>query len=84
MENNFVTDEILNKIRSKRKDLFLFERINRFGVVLQDKPYINDLYMGVVKSKRVVPPLDGRWGENPAESDSIGVLEYHEVTGEVY
>ena len=86
MENNFVTDEILNKIRSKRKELFPFERINRFGVVLQDQPAYNRLIYGCGQIlKELYSPLDGRWGENPApESDSIGVLEYHEVTGEVY
>lgn len=86
MGNNFVTDEILNKIRSKRKELFPYERINRFGVVLQDKPAYNRLIYGCGQIlKELYSPLDGRWGENPApESDSIGVLEYHEVTGEVY
>lgn len=84
MENNFVTDEILNRLRSKRKELFPYERINRFGVVLQDKRANKRLIFGCSQIlSELYSSIDGRWGKNP-HSGVIGVLEHHKVTGEPY
>jgi hypothetical protein len=88
MGNNFVTDEILNKIRSKRKELFPYERINRFGVILQDDRAKKRLIYGCSQIlKELYSEMDGRWGEDPSPSTNrkgVGVLEIHEKTGVPY